>query len=291
MTDARIIDRGYRPYDGPRLGPAGAVRSLVRHTVQRVMGLHRPASSKILPVLSAGIAYVPAIVFVGLAALIKDPRFRREALPTYGQYYGFIVSGLIVFAAFVAPEALCPDRRSGLLGLYLASPLTRATYVASKVGAVAGLLAVATLGPPVLIMIAFILQGIGPDGPLDVLTLAGRVALSGALVAAIYTAISMAASSLTDRRALASAATLLTILGTGAVTGVLVNGVGLPHWVFAFHLAGAPFELVQRIYGEHAQDDDFAGVHTAVLAVVNLGWIVVGATIVWLRYRRIQVSR
>jgi ABC-2 type transport system permease protein len=140
-------------------------------------------------------------------------------------------------------------------------------------------------------MVAFILQGIGPDGPLDVLVLAGRVALSGTLIAAIYTAISMAASSLTDRRALASAATLLTIIGTGAVTGVLVEGVGLPHWIFAFHLAGAPFELVQRIYGERAQDDDFVAVHTAVLTVVNLGWIVAGGTIVWLRYRRIQVSR
>src|SRR4051812_49603384 len=80
VSDARIIDRGYRPYDGPRLGPAGAVRSLVRHTVQRVMGLRRPASAKILPVLSAGIAHVPALVVVGLAAPIKDPRVPRGAV-------------------------------------------------------------------------------------------------------------------------------------------------------------------------------------------------------------------
>ena len=64
-------------------------------------------------------------MFVGVAALIDDPRVRRDVIPSYGQYYGFIVSALIVFAAFVAPEALCPDRRTGLLGLYLASPLTR----------------------------------------------------------------------------------------------------------------------------------------------------------------------
>src|SRR3954452_11779298 len=179
VSDARIIDRGYRPYDGPRLGPAGAVRSLVRHTVQRVMGLRRPASAKILPVLSAGIAYVPAIVFVGLAALIKDPRFRREALPTYGQYYGFIVSALIVFASFVAPEALCPDRRTGMLGFYLASPLTRATYVVSKITAVLVLLAVATLGPPLLMMVANVLQSQGPDGPLGVATLPVRVVAAG----------------------------------------------------------------------------------------------------------------
>src|SRR5437764_383252 len=81
-ADARIIDRGYRPYDGPRLGAAGAVRSLIRHTAQRVMGLRRPFQYKVLPLLSAGIAYVPAIVFVGLSALIKDDRVRQGFLPT-----------------------------------------------------------------------------------------------------------------------------------------------------------------------------------------------------------------
>ena len=35
---ARILERGYRSYDGPRLGARGAMRSLVRHSVQRVLG-------------------------------------------------------------------------------------------------------------------------------------------------------------------------------------------------------------------------------------------------------------
>ena len=35
--------------------------------------------------------------------------------------------------AFVAPEALCTDRRTGMLGLYLASPLTRDSYLVAKV--------------------------------------------------------------------------------------------------------------------------------------------------------------
>src|SRR5262249_58446105 len=107
---------------------------------QRVMGLRRPAGYKVLPVLSLAIAYVPAIVFIGLAALVKDASARRGLLPTYGQYYGFIVSALIVFASFVAPEALCPDRRTGMLGMYLAAPLTRTSYVASQIAAVPCLL-------------------------------------------------------------------------------------------------------------------------------------------------------
>ena len=66
-SDARIVDRGYRRYEGPRRGGAGAYRSLVVHSAQRALGLRRPATAKILPVLSVFIAYVPAIVFVGIA--------------------------------------------------------------------------------------------------------------------------------------------------------------------------------------------------------------------------------
>jgi ABC-2 type transport system permease protein len=287
-SDARIIDRGYRPYDGPRLGAGGAIRSLVRYTAQRVMGLRRPLGYKVLPMLSLAIAYVPAIVFVGLAALIKDSGVRRSFLPTYGEYYGFIVSALIVFASFVAPEALCPDRRTGMLSMYLAAPLTRTTYVASKIGAVLGLLALATLGPPLLMAVAFVLQDQGPDGPLGVLALLGRVAASGVLVAAVYTAVSLGISSFTDRRAIASAATLLTIIGTGVVTGVLVNGVGAAEGLLALDLTSSPFELVQRIYGEVGELPDTS---TITLVAANLAWVVAGIGVIWLRYRRIQVTR
>lgn len=286
-ADARIIDRGYRPYDGPRLGPGGSIRSLMKHTAQRVMGLRRPLPNKILPMLSAIIAYVPAIVFVGLAALITDDRVRNNFLPTYGEYYGFIVSALIVFASFVAPEALCPDRRTGMLGMYLASPLTRMTYVLSKVSSVLLLLAVATLGPPLLMMIANVLQSQGPDGPLGVATLLIRVVVAGAIVAAVYTAVSLGISSLTERRAIASAGVLLTIVGTGAVVGVLVNGIGVGEWLYMFDLSVAPFELVSRIYGESGNVD--AG--TVPLVIGNVGWVVLGGATIWWRYRKIEVTR
>ena len=66
------------PTTGPRTGVRGAMRSLVRHSVQRVLGLKRTAWTKVLPILTIFIAYVPAIVFVGVAVLIKD-RFAPKA--------------------------------------------------------------------------------------------------------------------------------------------------------------------------------------------------------------------
>ena len=56
MTDARIYEQGYRRYDGPRLGSWAAVRSVWKHTVQRVLGLRRSARHKVLPFLAVSMA-------------------------------------------------------------------------------------------------------------------------------------------------------------------------------------------------------------------------------------------
>ena len=185
-TQARILDRGYRAYTGPRLGVRGAVRSLVLHSMQRALGLKRPFWQKILPALAVFIAYVPAIVFVGLAVFLSDTLLENtDLLPTYADYYGFISAAIVVFTAFVAPELLCTDRRTGMLGLYLASPLTRDTYLLAKAIATVALLALVTLGPPLFLLIGLTIVGQGPDGPLDLLTLLGRIVLGGLAVAVL----------------------------------------------------------------------------------------------------------
>ena len=108
-ADARIIDRGYRPYDGPRLGAAR--RRPQPHEAHRPAG-HGPApaapATRSCRCCRPVIAYVPAIVFVGLAALITDDRVRDNFLPTYGEYYGFIVSALIVFAVVRGARGAVP---------------------------------------------------------------------------------------------------------------------------------------------------------------------------------------
>jgi ABC-2 type transport system permease protein len=283
---ARIVDRGYRRYDGPRLGPAGAQRSLIRHTAQRVLGLRRPARAKVLPVLAAVIAYVPAIVFIGLAALLDIGEF-IDVIPTYAEYYGFVVSAIIVFVAFVAPEALCPDRRTGLFGLYLAAPLTRNRYVVAKAIAVAGLLAISTIGPPLLLLVANIIQGLGPDGPVDIAVLLFRILVAGVVVTAVLSAVSLGISSLTDRRAFAAAGVILVLLVTGVVANALVEAEA-PAWLLALSLADAPFELVYRIFGERG---NLPEVDTVSLAAGQAGWFLLGSAVLWYRHQRFVVTR
>jgi ABC-2 type transport system permease protein len=287
---ARIIDRGYRSYDGPRTGVPGAIRSVAKYTARWVLGLGRPARSKVLPVLAAAIAFIPAIVFVGIAAFVPEDQLDLIVLPTYGEYYGFITSALIVFVAFAAPEALCGDRRHGMLGLYLASPLDRHTYLLGKGAAVAGLLSIATIGPPLLMLVAYTLQGIGPDGPVDVVSTFLRIVLSGSLVAVFYTAVSLGVSSLTDRRAVASAGVILLVLVTGAVTGALTNpgGVAMTEQINAANLVFVPFELVRHIFRNRLSVPDlsFAEVIGAYAA-----WVALGFSTAFLRYRKLAVTR
>lgn len=299
--EARILDRGYRRYEGPRRDVRNSVWRLTTYSMQRALGIRRPAWAKILPILTVALAYVPAIVFIGIVALDptnvigpNDP-FRSSAmdagfvaLPTYGEYYGFVIAALVVFVAFVGPELLCPDRRTGMLGLYLASPLSRNSYLAAKAAAIGFVLALVTLGPPLLMLIAFVLQGSGPDGVLGFLSTFGSVLAAGACLSAFYTAISLAVSSLTDRKAIASAGIILLILVSGALVSGMVDESNATQSLVALNLFRLPVELARVVHGEPTTEP---GMTTAAIWLGWAGWTALGAVVTWWRYRRLEVTR
>jgi ABC-2 type transport system permease protein len=289
-TTSRIYDSGYRPYDGPRLGPAHTARALIAHTLRRVFGLHRPARNKVLPFLITLIGYVPPAVFVGLAAFLPK-RLARDALPTYGDFYGYVSAVVLLFAMFVAPEAICPDRRSGMLSLYLAAPLTRARYLVSKAVAVGTALLFVTIGPPLLLLIGLSLQSAGPHGPGGLALVVVRILGTGLMMSAVYTALSLAVSSMTDRRAIAAAGMFIFVQATSAVTAGLVFGADGPHWILAFGLSRAPFELARRIYGLPPLFDRGEYIRTGPLVLALVGWVALATAIAWQRYRNLQVTR
>ena len=286
--DARILDRGYRRYEGERRGAAGAVRSVAWQGMRAVLGLGRPARAKILPALAVAFAYLPAVAFVGIAAILPVELVEEGLVADYAGYYFFITAAIALFCALVAPEVLVGDRRSGMLALYLSTPLNRLTYVVAKSLAVAGALALVTVGPPLLLLVAYSFEGLGPGSVDDWLVLALRIVASGAAVAATYAAISLAAACLTDRRAFASVGIILLILVTATLSGVLVEEAGMSADLYAFDLLVVPFELVQRIYGQPGEVPEMA---TATVVGANLAWIAAGATVVAVRYRTLVVTR
>ena len=289
MTEARIHDRGYLAYDGPRHGPGRAMVVLGYHTVQRVLGLKRSNWQKVLPAITLLIAFVPAIVFIGMAALLPDSSDFELGEPT--EYYELIVWTLFLFTSFVTPEATCTDRRSGMLGLYLASPLDRDTYLAAKFAAIFAVLGIMTIGPTLLMLIAFTLEGSGPDGAIDWLTELGRVLASGLAIAAFWGALSLAVSSLTNRRALASVAIFVSLLVSAAVGDGLAQGADLGDSFALLNMITLPIETVYRIYGEVNPDGPpIRHVETLPVLFTFLGLIIAfGAFARW-RYQRIEVS-
>jgi len=289
VSDAQIYEQGYRKHTGERLGVGASMRSLAWHSALRALGLRRTFWAKVLPIASVVISYLPAAVFVGVAALIPEEITNEvDAIPTYHDYYGFISAAIILFVAIVGPEVLCSDRRHGMLGLYLASPLTRETYLASKVLGLLPVLGLVTLGPPLLLLVGRVFVDAGPDTVGDFFVLLVRAVGGAVAVTSVFLAVSLAAASLTDRRAVASAGVILLIFVTGTVTAVLDESLDADQHVLLLNLLLVPFELVQRIYGVETELGD---VTTAAVVVANLAWVLTSSAIVLWRYRRLAVTR
>lgn len=285
---ARIIDRGYRRYTGPRTNVRGAMVTIWRQSVQRALGLRRSVWAKVLPIASVGISYIPAIVFVGMVSLLPDVDVDEIELPSYGNYFPFIQAAIVLFIAFVGPEILCTDRRTGMLGIYLASPLTRTTYLLAKAAATASVLALVTVGPPLLMLVANVVQGVGPDGPAGVAGTLARIVGAGVVLAVLYTAVALGVSSLTARKAFATAALLMVLVIPPLFISILVETTTLPDGLEALSLITGPFSLVQLVHGEAVE---VPGMNLAnVLAGAGF-WTGLGALTCWARYRSLQVTR
>ena len=104
-----------------------------------------------------------------------------------------------------------------------------------------------------LLLIGYSFVELGPGWPVDGLVLLVRIVAAGTAVALWYTALGLVASSLTDRRAFASAGIVLAALVSAAAVGTLVEGADLSPWLRVADLFNLPFEVVRRLYGEEGE--------------------------------------
>jgi ABC-2 type transport system permease protein len=289
MSNAQIYEQGYRRYEGPRLPLRSSITSLAVHSMRRGLGLRRTFWAKLLPIATVVIAYVPAMVFVGIAALIPDEITNEvDAIPGYADYFGNISAAIVLFVAIVGPEVLCSDRRNGMLGMYLASPLTRETYLLAKVLGVLPVLLLVTLGPELLLLVGRSLVDAGPGSVGDFLLVLVRVIASGLVMSTIYTAISLAAASLTERRAFASAGVILLLLMSSGVTAALVEEADLDRRLYLLNIGFLPLEVVNRIFGEPGSEPSL---ETASIFTAAVAWTLASAAVVVWRYRKLTIAR
>ncbi|MDJ0768236.1 MAG: ABC transporter permease [Ilumatobacter sp.] len=284
MSDAQILDRGYRRFEGERSGVRGSMRSVAWHTTRSILGLGRPARHKVFPVIVIVIAFIPALVFLALTAFIGD-LLEGELRPEYWEMFGFSFLATVAFTALVAPEAIVRDRRDRMFSLYLSTPLSRTTYLLAKVGAVLLTMTLIVLGPALLALIGFTLQSLGPDGPVAWLGVMWRLLVVGLAICAVYTTLSLGVASLTDRRAFASIAVVLVMVGTALVSGLLVEEAGMSDNWRVLDPVGSALELAPRMFGDRGEE--FQDVSTWVVLLGSGGWAALGSALLLGRYRKL----
>jgi ABC-2 type transport system permease protein len=286
---AEIFDRGYRRYEGERTGVWQAMRSVLWHTIRSVLGIGRKGRHKVFPALVALVAFLPSIAFLAFAVLIGD-MLSEELRPPYWELFGLPILVVVLFATLVAPEALVRDRRDGMFRLYLSTPLTKPTYLLAKFAAVMAVMAIVVAGPVLLLLVGYTVQNLGPDGFGAWIGVSGRILLSSVLIVGFMAALSLGASSLTDRRAIASVGVLGAVVGVSIVVGICVDAIGLRHELRVLDPLGAPVEMAARIFGEVGPAGESRGSAATPTWLVFTGvaaWTTVWLSVLVTRYRRL----
>lgn len=291
MTSAEIFDRGYRRFDGQRSGVFGAVRSVAWYTTKSMLGIGRKGRHKVFPVLIGVIAFLPTIIIFGVVALF--PAAGDAIRPDYYEFLGpseaffFLLFAHFLYAAAVAPEAIVRDRRDGMLSLYLSTPLTKSTYLVAKSLAVAGTMAIVVYLPAFLLLVGYTIQGRGPDGPLDWIEVFAKLSLGGFLIVAAYCGFSLAVSSLTDRRAFASVAVVIGLIGLSSVAGILVEVADLSPSYYLLDPTASAFEAAIRLFGDRTEESRIGEMSTGLVTVGAIAWPLAGFGVLIARYRKL----
>lgn len=218
-----IYDLGYRHYDGVRLGRQAAILSLYFYTLRGAFGLGRRTAAKIMPVAITILAFVPAVVQLGVAGLLSE----EVEIISPENYFGFVEVPVALFCAAVAPEICGRDMRQRTLSLYFSRALSRTDYALAKLAAFATAVAFLTLLPQFVLVIG---NGLANEDLVDYVQDnwkdIPRTVAAGAAIAVTAAAVSLAIASQTSRRSYATVAVVAWFLLTLPIAGILVFEVG-----------------------------------------------------------------
>lgn len=285
---ATIHEQGYRRWSGARRPTRAAVGPVARHALRHLLGIRRRARAKLIPWGLLAAASLPALGFTAVF-LFAPPgvlTFADEVVPGPEVYLGGVTLLIYTGAALAGPTALCGDRRSGALAIYLASPLDRDGYLLGKAAAVAGFLSGICVAPLLLYLAGTMIAGAGPSGVGAVAVALVRALTAGGLVAAAFTALSVAAGTLTDRRGAAAGGVVLFVILDSALVGILQNALRLPDLIGLLDLNRVVLAAVLAVYGV---DEGEFGPVTSVAAA--LAWTAgLGALARW-RLAGVEVTR
>ncbi|MCY3561608.1 MAG: hypothetical protein OXH20_10640 [bacterium] len=289
---AHIFEGGFRPYEGPRLAPQRSFASLYSYSLGRLLGRKRRFRSKLIGIAAFFVAWIGAIVQIFLAGLFAE--FGDLGFDTVREYYTQVGVGMVLFTVVATPMLLNSDRRSGLLSLYLASPLSRRSYVHAQTSAVFSLLIAMSLVPVLALGIVYTSLGWGPGGAGDFFVFLLRTVAAALALAAVPTALAVAVCSLVRRTGMAIVVIALCLLVPAGVTTLLIEQAGVASEIAALDPLRMSRALAKRSHAL-ALDDFSAGTIDAVatwaVVLVNLAWAALLSLVAHWRYGRMEVER
>lgn len=291
-----VFDIGYQHYEGEREGRARGRAAVFKDGLRTALGFGRGGRAKILPWLFIAILNAIALVMAlvaGAANRLGGPGAAEKAgLPSHLDYYGAASIILFVFAAVVAPELLCRDRREGVIQLYLVRPITGTDYIAARWASFMAVMIAATWLPQIVLFL-----GLWRGDPTPDVYLAAhwmdvpRFLLAGLAFASFATTLAMLAASFTTRRAYAA----VFLVGLFVISAPFTVGMSqeiegpVGQWISMFTLPNIPMHVNDVIFGKYSEMTEHAPARTLPDAV-KVGWwaawTLVPGLVLWARYRR-----
>jgi len=297
MTAGTVFDIGYQRYTGPREGRGRGRLAVFKDGLRTALGLGRGGRAKVLPwffiVVLAAIALIMALI-AGAAERFAGPGAAEQLnLPSHADYYAIASMIVFVFAAVVAPELLCRDRREGVINLYLVRPLTGSDYIVARWGAFLTVMLAATWLPQIILLIGLAMGDASPVGYLrDHWLDVPRFLAAGLAMAAYITSLAMLTASFTTRRAYASVFLVgLFVISTPFTLGLASEiGGAAGRWLSMFNLTNIPVHVNDLIFGQVSEITEDAPARE-LPGAVRLGWYfawtIIPGGVLWFRYRRL----
>jgi len=212
--------------------------TLYTHGLRSCFGFGRRATSKIFPWGLAILAFVPAVIQLGLGAILSG--FDQDIeIYKHEDYFTYVRIILVLFCATVASELVGKDQRSRTLSLYFSRAVSRFDYALAKLAALTSAMLVLTLGPQLLL---FIGNGMTDDdlggyardnGDLILPIIGGSL-----LVSAVIASIGLCVAAHLPRRAYSTAAIVGTFILTLSIAHILMGSID-PE-IARFFLLGSP---------------------------------------------------
>jgi ABC-2 type transport system permease protein len=223
-----IYDLGYRRYEGPRLGRAHAVRSLVSHSFRTTFGIGRSGRAKIAPLTFGAMAVLPSVLIVGVLAIVARLGIDREVegfgLVGFSTYFGAISAIIALFCAAQAPELFGRDQRHGVLPLYFARALRRSDYALARLAGFCLAVLVLLLLPMTILFLGRVLLSTDiSEGFADNLPSVPPVLAQALTIAGLLGGMSMAVAAYAPRRAYATAGIIALFVLPGIVSSIIIE--------------------------------------------------------------------